>query len=217
MMESSGKAKNRKPPCANLRDDRTDAADSDINKKEYLIIKLRQTLHSASAKGENGSSADFGRLKSFKTFEKLLNQLNERKSKRSKLQILLKNWDICLLCLINLGLVFYLIFFICSYLSPQSDYVAKFSELNKQVYESLVDSLIRLDFAEDSVKYEQCALRVPPFALPLLKPIDDCQMCIDLTEIKRVENISKEEFAEKYAYTGVPVIVTGKSDKFFAN
>ncbi len=153
------------------------------------------------------------KLKTFEEFDKILKQLNNKNKRRSKFHILTENWDIALLCLINIGLIIYLIFFTFSYISPESYYVNKFSEFNKKAYEDIVQSLVRLEIAEDSVKYEQCALRIPSFALPLLKPIDDCQMCINLTEIKRVEGISKEEFLEKYAYTGVPVVVTG----FFLN
>ena len=43
----------------------------------------------------------------------------------------------------------------------------------------------------------------------MFRPIESCEMCSNLNEIQRVENISKEDFLNDYAYTGVPVVITG--------
>ncbi|CAF0830180.1 unnamed protein product [Brachionus calyciflorus] len=55
---------------------------------------------------------------------------------------------------------------------------------------------------------EECALMLPDFTNSITRPIDDCSMCANLTEIKRIQRITKEEFLASYAYTGVPVIIT---------
>ena len=111
-MDNSAKVKNRKNHPESVKDCQIKAYDQAINKEKYLIEKLKYTLNSVSIEEENILSTQFQKLKPFKTFEKLLKQLNEKNKKRSKLQIISQNWDICLLCLINLGLIIYLIFFI---------------------------------------------------------------------------------------------------------
>ena len=43
----------------------------------------------------------------------------------------------------------------------------------------------------------------------LTRPVFNCELCRDLTQIEHVTNISREEFLRKYAYTTVPVVITG--------
>lgn len=42
----------------------------------------------------------------------------------------------------------------------------------------------------------------------IFRPPVDCSMCVNITEIVKVANLTKEEFAKKYAYSGQPVVIT---------
>ena len=54
---------------------------------------------------------------------------------------------------------------------------------------------------------EDCVLRMPESAVDLFRPPVECDFCKDLAHVDRVSKISPAEFEEKYAYTGVPVII----------
>lgn len=55
---------------------------------------------------------------------------------------------------------------------------------------------------------EECAIYSPDYLNSITRPINKCKMCEGLNEIKRIENVTKEEFLSKYAYSSVPVIIT---------
>lgn len=54
---------------------------------------------------------------------------------------------------------------------------------------------------------EDCAIGMPEFAVDVLRPPVECDFCRSLAEVDRVSKISPAEFEEKYAYSGVPVVI----------
>lgn len=58
------------------------------------------------------------------------------------------------------------------------------------------------------VKEEPCLLNVNEIFIEVTRKRTNCSLlCDGLTEIPRVSDLSKQEFATKYAYTGRPVVV----------
>ena len=55
----------------------------------------------------------------------------------------------------------------------------------------------------------QCLIDNNLIVSELTRPVFNCELCRDLTQIEHVTNISREEFLRKYAYTTVPVVITG--------
>jgi len=64
--------------------------------------------------------------------------------------------------------------------------------------------------------HEECAIPMPDLLFPTVRPVDDCSMCLNVKKIKRVNKISKQEFLDKYAYTGIPVIITDATENWSA-
>lgn len=54
---------------------------------------------------------------------------------------------------------------------------------------------------------EDCVLGMPEFVGDVFRPPVECDFCRNLTEVARVSKILPADFEEKYAYTGVPVII----------
>lgn len=63
---------------------------------------------------------------------------------------------------------------------------------------------------------ERCALELPSELSKVFRTPENCNFCENVTEVDRVENISPDEFEEKYAYTGKPVIVTDATTSWTA-
>lgn len=58
------------------------------------------------------------------------------------------------------------------------------------------------------IKEEPCLLNVNEIFIEVTRKPTNCSLvCKGLTEIPRVSDLSKEEFATKYAYTGRPLVV----------
>ncbi|XP_045446983.1 uncharacterized protein LOC123655191 [Melitaea cinxia] len=53
-----------------------------------------------------------------------------------------------------------------------------------------------------------CFVYLPDQLKSLFRQPEDCSMCIGVTDVTRLENISADEFEELYAYNTKPVIVT---------
>ena len=62
-------------------------------------------------------------------------------------------------------------------------------------------------FALEDLTKESCALEQPDVFNALLRPIDDCDMCLGLERIEHLEHITQKKFIKKYAYTSVPVVI----------
>lgn len=53
-----------------------------------------------------------------------------------------------------------------------------------------------------------CVLELPSELSKMFRSPENCNFCENVTEVDRIANISPDEFERKYAYTGIPVIVT---------
>ena len=51
-----------------------------------------------------------------------------------------------------------------------------------------------------------------PFDGLISLPVTDCSFCAGITEAPRLKNLSMDDFVRKYAYTGVPIVVTDATD-----
>lgn len=51
-----------------------------------------------------------------------------------------------------------------------------------------------------------------PFDGLVSLPITDCSFCEGITEAPRLRNLSMDDFVRKYAYIGVPIVVTDATD-----
>lgn len=62
----------------------------------------------------------------------------------------------------------------------------------------------------------QCLIKMPIDTSKVFRKSENCDMCrnINSKEINQVTNITKTEFEEKYAHTGVPVIITDGAIKW---
>lgn len=57
------------------------------------------------------------------------------------------------------------------------------------------------------LEHEECLVDLPESLTDLLRPPVECGFCQNVSQVDVVTGISKEEFEQLYAYTGVPVIV----------
>ncbi|KAK8380449.1 hypothetical protein O3P69_016792 [Scylla paramamosain] len=55
---------------------------------------------------------------------------------------------------------------------------------------------------------EQCTIDMPASVQDVFRPPVECGMCKDVVEIERVHTITPQQFEERYAYSGRPVVVT---------
>ncbi|XP_043218451.1 uncharacterized protein LOC122379903 [Amphibalanus amphitrite] len=80
--------------------------------------------------------------------------------------------------------------------------------LQQQLY--TVAGLSRLLFKLEGISEhaEQCTIEMPPMMADLTTAPVNCSMCADIDRVDRVSNITPEEFEQKYAYSGRPVVVT---------
>jgi histone arginine demethylase JMJD6 len=205
--------------------------DNDIESKSLSeCLNEAMELLKAVAANENDASqpaaAQLDRilnLKSYKQFSKLaverrrkqeklsfpssLSSSSSSSSSSSLLPKLTKHCDILLLVFLNFVFLLALCYFLIMYYSPDSSVGIQLNIKTRHVYAYLIKRWMLFNGFTDLTK-EECALVLPDFFNSIIRPIDDCSMCTGLDEIKRVQNISKQEFLEKYAYTGRPVIVT---------
>jgi histone arginine demethylase JMJD6 len=157
-------------------------------------------------------NVDLKKFKGNEFFERVginLKVLKVLKNKKTFLQKIIFYWDIILLSLLILVFSIYLGFFLNVYFSKDPNTHSEFYSQVSSVYKWFIQKWLALSKSDDLIK-EECVVYSPDFSNSVTRPIDDCSMCEHkkLFRIDRISNISKEEFAEKYAYTGVPVIVT---------
>lgn len=191
-------------------------ADEDIKEQpnrdanEDLLKCLAENLAQLKDKKLTYNVKRIQELESFRSAESTLNRLYYSRP-RSLLDKFYDNWDIGLLLLLNFIFAFYLGFFMLAFIAPENEHSIQFYEVHENAYAAAVKQWFHLmGNDQEDIASEECAVPIPTFIAPILRPIDPCDMCTGLTEIKRVEKLSKQEFLEKYAYTAVPVIVTGK-------
>lgn len=162
-----------------------------------------------------------------RSINRQLDALQERKLASNELaqrnmslwRKVLSYWDIILLVLLNMFFVGCLFVFLsASYYSPEpiSSRPEKWS-IGQSAIKSIeknFDAFSKWAIAKwmhlngfDDISKEECALMLPDYLNSVVRPIDQCQMCVGLERIERLENITKEAFIDKYAYTAVPVII----------
>lgn len=67
---------------------------------------------------------------------------------------------------------------------------------------------IPLVYVKINLTSEECALELPSDLSKIFRSPENCNFCANVTEVERISNVTPDEFEEKYAYNGVPVIVT---------
>ncbi|RNA44783.1 bifunctional arginine demethylase and lysyl-hydroxylase JMJD6-A [Brachionus plicatilis] len=128
-------------------------------------------------------------------------------SNKSLFRKIISFWDIFIYVILITFFIIYLVFFASVYLSSDAKYKSNFSRKIDSFSRWLIAKWLYWNDFTDLTK-EECALILPDFTNAITRPFDDCSMCHNLTEIKRIKQISKDEFIAKYAYSGVPVIIT---------
>lgn len=148
------------------------------------------------------------KIKKLSSFRKLDLSINYfEKSKESLFKKIISLWDIFIYVILISIFTIYLVFFISVYVSSDVKYRSNFNEKTNFFYKWLIAKWLYYNGFTNIIK-EECAIMLPEFTNAITRPIDDCSMCNNLTEIKKIKKISKNEFIEKYAYSGVPIIIT---------
>ena len=146
------------------------------------------------------------KVSSFKLIENLGKNLDKPKSKngfgiRKLFKKIFSYWDLLLLFTLNVIFFFYLCYSLMAYFSPKSNISIGISLMNHKALKFISETWMKFNGFSD-LKHEECAIMMPDFMNAVVRPIDDCSMCGNVTSIDRRDNLSKEEFLEKYAYTG---------------
>lgn len=63
---------------------------------------------------------------------------------------------------------------------------------------------------------DHCLIRLPSAVSAAFRPPTECDFCAGITEVERTAGISPDEFEQRYAYTGRPVIVTDATENWTA-
>lgn len=183
-----------------------------LKENDLIIETLDNLIKSVKNRESELRYDEFEKITSYKEYKK-----NRLKNNKTKTRSLLSYWDVILLGLINTIFLVYLFHLVASYynVTPRVVLETEYAKLKDASIRSLTKYWLNWTKIDDITK-EECAIQIPDLLFPALRPIDDCSMCINVKEIKRVSNISKEEFLENYAYSGIPVIVTDASQNWTA-
>lgn len=180
-----------------------------MSKENELILETLDKLIKSFKENESQlNHNEFEKISSYKEYKKNI-------AKKIRLKSILSYWDIILLGLMNMIFLAYLIYFVASYYNKIPNLEVSYANFKDKSIRTLAKYWLNYYDIEDITK-EECAIPIPDLLFPAVKPIDDCSMCINVNEIKRVSKISKEEFLTKYAYTGVPIIITDASQNWTA-
>ena len=187
---------------------------------------MEEFLTSYRRGGSKGAPAELAER--MRSINRKLESLQDRKMASNELaqrnlsfwRKVLSYWDIVLLVLLNTFFVGCLcVFLSASYYSPEpmsATRPEKWSIGHSAIksIERNLDAFSKWAIAKwmhlngfDDISKEECALMLPDYLNSVVRPIDQCQMCMGLDRIERLENITKELFIDKYAYTAVPVII----------
>lgn len=146
-------------------------------------------------------------IRNSKFYAKFLFSIFIFEKSESFLKKIISFWDIFVYVIFLIIFSFYLFFFLSVYLSTdeknKSNYTRKIDFFSKW----LVSKWLSYNGFEELTS-EECAFALPDFTNAVTRSLDDCAMCTNLSEIKKIKKISKKEFTEKYAYSGIPVIIT---------
>lgn len=199
------------PECPQIKDTTTNKSNDFNSLLDETLEYLKQLQLQQKQQKQQCHKKGYTNLESFKLLQNNLNQLKVPKSQRTLFQLIISYWDIIGLAILNIIFATYLAYFVASYFySPPTFnlYTTFYSQLDA-LYKWLISKWMQWNNFSDYTS-EECAAVMPDLLNSIFRPKDNCGMCQPnvLTEIKRVKNISKEEFLAKYAYTGVPVIIT---------
>ncbi|XP_002731871.1 uncharacterized protein LOC100374815 [Saccoglossus kowalevskii] len=68
----------------------------------------------------------------------------------------------------------------------------------------------------DDVRAMPCLVDTNFMVMEITRPVENCDICRGFDSVPVVENLSREEFLERHAYSGVPVLVTGATANWTA-
>lgn len=179
----------------------TATTQADFDKAESILAETISILNSDKVLKQVRNSEALARL------EKSLRELRKSESRARKL---IRHWDLVLLSLCMLGFSIYLAYFMSIYYSPnrsvQKDFYRQMGSFHKWMVTKWLGASSQRD-----LEREECIVHAPDYINSVTRPVDDCAMCAlikNRSDVQRVSGISKEEFLDKYAYTGVPIIVS---------
>lgn len=75
---------------------------------------------------------------------------------------------------------------------------------------------IWFDALDRDIDREACLVEVPEFIQDYTRPPVDCFVCNGIRRIEKVSKITPEEFEQKYAYSGKPVVITDATSNWTA-
>lgn len=91
-----------------------------------------------------------------------------------------------------------------------------FTALSEETQKKFVNLFAERVLQIDPEK-ETCLVPASEIYLDLFRPPVDCSVCEDVDTVDVVTNLTKEEFVEKYAYTGRPVLIRNGSQNWTAS
>ena len=85
-------------------------------------------------------------------------------------------------------------------------------ETQKKFVNLFAEKVLRIDLEK-----ETCLVPATETYLDFFRPPVDCSICEDVDTVDVVTNLTKDEFVEKYAYTGRPVLIRNGSKNWTAS
>jgi hypothetical protein len=143
-------------------------------------------------------------LKSFRDLKSLCE--TKCSTTKSWFRWLLSYWDLVLIGCVNIVCAAYLVFFLRYYFTNDRAYVESFNRVQNEAYLTMTKFWLDLNGFDDYSK-EECTVPMPHLMNAITRPVDDCQMCIGLGEIDRLNHITQDDFVSRYAYSAIPVII----------
>ncbi|XP_034943563.1 uncharacterized protein [Chelonus insularis] len=69
----------------------------------------------------------------------------------------------------------------------------------------------------DSLQYQKCLIDSPDIFRKIFRPAEDCSMCLGVQQVEKISNIDPDVFEERYAYSGMPVVITDATKNWTAS
>ena len=174
----------------------------EFNTKSHIEDTIAQTIKLLKNKRIKIKS-----IKNFKLYTKFRFSIFNFEKRESLFKKIISFWDIFVYVILLIVFTVYLFFILSVYLSTDVKYKSNFSRKIDLLPKWFLAKWLSYNGFTDLTR-EECAFVLPDFTNTVTRPLDDCGMCRNLSEIKRVKKINKKEFIEKYAYSGIPVIIT---------
>ncbi|XP_001358328.3 uncharacterized protein [Drosophila pseudoobscura] len=80
----------------------------------------------------------------------------------------------------------------------------------------LIVMLFSLKYYNEELQGQNCFLSLPRPLRYALRPPENCEFCVNIKNVPRLQEISPNEFERKYAYSGAPVIVSDATQNWTA-